>query len=270
MTTNPYGKWYQRNPVYQFGHNAFSKDGKYGKGFYMHSTDAFPETDVIPYDPNISSKAFNAIDMAQLMQDAKKPGNKLNNLYTTKIAPNFGWSKGGGVKAFGKDVGKWGNRIGFAMQGVEALGNLQDLNKTQSTTGDLIGDVLNSANSNPLVSSYLTPDQMSLLRKAKRGDLEPETEFEDFLPNDMSDFGDILKDAGLGLLIGGIPGALIGGIGGAVNSGLSGATEDQAQQNAELEMLLQALEDANMQYQSMKRPNLPTLGIQSRYQNMYY
>jgi hypothetical protein len=35
-------------------------------------------------------------------------------------------------------------------------------------------------------------------------------------------------------------------------------------------MLLQALEDANMQYQSMKRPNLPGLGLQSRYYNMYY
>lgn len=199
-----------------------------------------------------------------------KKGLDLKGFYTSKIKPNFGWSKGSGIKAFGKNIGKWGNIAGGAIQGIEALGNLQDLNESQSTTDDLIGDILNSANSNPLISSYLTPDQLSLLRQVKRGDLEPETEFEDFLPDDMSDFGDILKDAGLGLAIGGIPGALIGGIGGAVNSGLSGATEDQAQQNAELEMLLQALEDANMQYQSMKRPNLPALGIQSRYQNMYY
>jgi hypothetical protein len=197
-------------------------------------------------------------------------GGGLKGFYGSKIAPNFGWSKGSGIKAFGKNVGKWGNIAGGAIQGIEALGNLQDLNESQSTTDDLIGDILTSANANPLVSSYLTPDQLSLLRQVKRGDLEPETEFEDFLPNDISDFGDIIKDAGLGLLIGGIPGALIGGVGGAVNSGLSGATEDQAQQNAELEMLLQALEDANVQYQSMKRPNLPALGIQSRYQNMYY
>ena len=223
-----------------------------------------------PIDDTVSNLGSVALDAGQMLQDAKTPGSRLNKFYTTKIAPNFGWSKGSGIKAFGKNVGKWGNIAGGAIQGIEALGNLQDLNESQSTTDDLIGDILNSANANPLVSSYLTPDQLSLLRQVKRGVLDPETEFGDFLPDDMSDFGDILKDAGLGLAIGGIPGAFIGGIGGAINSGLSGATEDQSQQNAELEMLLQALEDANMQYQSMKRPNLPALGIQSRYQNMYY
>ena len=211
-----------------------------------------------------------AIDAAQMANDIRTPGNKISNFYNSKIAPNFGWSKGSGIKAFGKNIGKWGNIAGGALQGVEALGNLQDLNESQSTTDDLIGEILNNANANPLVSSYLTPSQLSLLRQVKRGDKSPETDFDDFIPDDMSDFGDILKDAGLGLAVGGIPGALIGGIGGAVNSGLSGATEDQAQQNAELEMLLQALEDANMQYQSMKRPNLPGLGLQSRYYDMYY
>ena len=181
---------------------------------------------------------------------------------------NFGYSKGSGIKAFGQNLGKAGNVAGGLLYGTQALKGMSDLNKQNKTTDDLINDIIISYGNNPIANSYLTSDQKSLLRKAKRGDLKTDITPGDFIPDDIGDFLDIGKGVLFGIP-GGIPGMIIGGVGSAVNSGLTDANNSQVQQNAELEALLASLEDAEMQYQSMKRPNFTGLGIQQRYQDMY-
>lgn len=195
-------------------------------------------------------------------------GGGLKGFYANKVKPNFGWDKWKGAKVFGKNIGKAANIGSGIMYGAQALGNLDALDKQNQSTEDLIADLIVSSGNNPILNSYLTSDQKSLLRKAKKGDLDPEMSLGDFIPNDAGDLLDIGKGVLMGLP-GGIPGMIIGGVGSAVNSGLEGAAQEQAQQNAELEALLMALQDAEMQYQSMKRPNFTGLGIQQRYQNMY-
>lgn len=201
--------------------------------------------------------------------DAFKQPNKLQAFWSKSIKPNFGWSKGKGLKMFGKNIGKYANIGSGIIQGAEALGNLENLGKISDGTDDLIAQIITSASSNPIANSYLTADQKALLGKVKRGGLDTDLSMSSFMPDSITDLASIAPDALLGLLTGGIPGALIGGIGGAVNSGLEGSAQEQMQQQAELEALLMALQDAEMQYQSMKRPNFTGLGIQQRYQDMY-
>jgi hypothetical protein len=180
---------------------------------------------------------------------------------------NFGWDKKSGLTMFGKNLGKTANIGSGIMYGLDAIGGLGDLSSTQSQTDDLLTDILRSSASNPLLNSYLTSDQMSMLNKIKRGNYRTEASATDF------DLAGLLSSAGQGALTGGItggiPGAIIGALGGGITSNIDRQNQDQQRINAELEGLLQALTDAESQYNMMKRPNFTGLGIQSRYQNMY-
>jgi hypothetical protein len=204
---------------------------------------------------------------------AAKGAGGIKGFWSNSVKPNFGYSLKDGAKLFGKNLGGWtgaGTIAPAIMQGAQAIGSLGELDKLNKSTEDLINDIIVSANSNPLVNSYLTADQKSLLRQAKTGKLEDELSMSlgDFMPDDLTDLLDIGKGALTGVL-GGIPGMIVGGIGGAVNSGLNNAIDERSASTAELEALLYALQDAEMQYQSMKRPNFTGLGIQQRYQDMY-
>ena len=134
-------------------------------------------------------------------------------------------------------------------------------------TGDIKSEIISSAASNPLVSQYLTQDELSLLNKLKRGSYSPEG----------TEFGSQMGATGLGALKGGLtgyltagtPGAIIGALGGAFKSGSEARNNAKSQSNERLEALLQSLNDASAQYKSMRRPNFTGLGIQSKYQNMY-
>ena len=131
-----------------------------------------------------------------------------------------------------------------------------------------IAAILASAASNPLLSSYLTSDDLSLLGKLQRGNYDSNAEFGDAFSN----LSNLLSGAGTGALTGaagGLPGILIGAIGGAINSGIDNMNSTTSQNTARLEALYQNLLDAEQQYKSMKRPNFTGLGIQQRYQNMY-
>ena len=70
------------------------------------------------YDPLVGMATDAAFDVGVDKAFSKKgaktaSGNGgLKNFYTNKIVPNFGWSKSSGIKAFGKNVGKWGNIAG--------------------------------------------------------------------------------------------------------------------------------------------------------------
>jgi hypothetical protein len=177
---------------------------------------------------------------------------------------NFGWSKGKGLKAFGKNVGKWGNVAGGVMQGISALSNINQLGNAKDTTADLQNQILNSYNSNPMAGLYMTAEQKKLLRDLKNNGADTSVDLGDFVPNSVGDLVSPLIQGGLGFATGGIPGAIIGGVGGLANAGLENATESQQLRNAELEALLASLEDAEMQYQQLLRS-----GAQRRFQQFY-
>ena len=183
------------------------------------------------------------------------------------LGGNFGWSKDSGVKAFGKNIGKYATGANALIQGVDAIGNVNTLSDVKNDADAIVSDILKSAASNPLTSNYLTSDQLAMLNQLKRGTYDTEAGF--FDTDMMSLLGGVGQGALSGGLIGGIPGAIVGGLGGLVNTGLQGQTQNQALINSKLEGLLQSLTDAEMQYKSMKRPNFTGLGIQQQYKDMY-
>lgn len=182
---------------------------------------------------------------------------------------NYGWSKNSGLKAFGKNVGKWGNIAGGVMQGFDALQGIGDYSDTLNSNEDLMSKIQASAMGNPLLSHYLTSDQLDLLGDVQDGRYSSDAGFDDFMHGAMGGLGGAAVGAGLGFLTGGIPGAVIGGAGSLINSGIDNLSASAGQNTAELQALYQALQDAEMQYKSMKRPNFTGLGIQQQYQNMY-
>ena len=140
------------------------------------------------------------------------------------------------------------------------------MDNVDKDTGDIKSEILASAISKPLASQYLTQDEISLLKKIKRGNYNPEG----------TDFGSQMSATGLGalkggltgLVAGGVPGAALGALGGAFKSGSEARANAKAQANERLEALLQSLNDASAQYKSMRRPNFTGLGIQGRLQDM--
>jgi len=176
---------------------------------------------------------------------------------------------GSGLKAFGKNVGGIANIANIGVQGVDALKGISEYSDSKESNEDLMRDIRTSAMGNPLLSSYLTSDQMNLLDKVKRGNYDNSSDIEDFLSGAIGGVGDAAMGALSGGLFGGLPGAIIGGVGGLINSGIDGLTSANSANSAELAALYQALTDAEMQYKAMRRPTFTGLGIQQRYQDMY-
>jgi len=192
---------------------------------------------------------------------------------------NSGWSLTGREGSLG--IGNTGGRAGLTLggknlgglatagagiyQGIRGIQNLNDLSETKSTRDDLLNQIRASAAGNPMLSSYLTDDEMATLNKVRRGNFD----------NDASNsnmFGGILKGAGTGALTGlagGLPGILVGALGGAINGGVSSQNEAQQRENAILEGLYNSLANANAQYKRMRIPNYTGLGLQSRYTNQW-
>ena len=179
----------------------------------------------------------------------------------------LGWDAKKGVSLLGGNVGSLYTG-GKAL--ADTFGTLQNYNRMANVdkeTGDIKSEILASATSNPLVSQYLTQDEISLLNKIKRGSYNPEG----------TDFGSQMRATGMGalkggltgLVAGGVPGAVLGALGSAFKSGSEARTNAKSQSNEKLEALLQSLNDASAQYKSMRRPNFTGLGIQNRFQDMY-
>ena len=166
------------------------------------------------------------------------------------------------------NVGKWSNIGTGVMQGVDALSGLSEMSDLNKDAEDLENSILASAAGNPLLSSYLTSDELSLLGKLRRGNYDGSAG----LGGATSNVGNLLSGAASGAMagaLGGLPGILIGGIGGLINSGIDNMNAETSNNTAQLEALYQSLLDAEQQYKAMKRPNFTGLGIQQRYQNMY-
>lgn len=183
------------------------------------------------------------------------------------LGNNLAWDKSKGLTVLGKDLGKSANKLSALMYAAQAVNNASNISNSRSDADELVSDILRSSTSNPMASDLLTSEQLAMLNKLKRGSYGTEASLTDF--DLMGLLGGAGKGAISGGVFGGVPGAIIGAIGGGVNSHLENTTQNQDRINAELEGLLQALTDAESQYQAMRRPNLTGLGLQSRYQNMY-
>ena len=197
-----------------------------------------------------------------------RTGKSLKDLFQKNINLKNVWNKKQGIAPLG--IGKFANIGSGITQGIQGIQNLSNLGQSTSDYNDLQGDILAAYSSNPLASSYLSPDQMRMIRQIRRGNLPENTTATQGAFNEIvGNLGNTLTSAGIGLATGGIPGALIGGIGGLVNSGLSGANKAKQSNISQLDALYQNLLDAQAQYNAMKRPNMTGLGLQQRYQQMY-
>lgn len=187
------------------------------------------------------------------------------------------WSKTGkatipkgktGLNIGNFNVGKWSNIANGVMQGVDAVGGLSKMSDLNKDAATLTNQILASASGNPLLHSYLTSDDLTLLGKLQRGNFDASGDLGDA----MSNVGNLLSGAASGAMsgaLGGLPGILIGGIGGLINSGIDNMNSATTNNTARLEALYQNLLNAEQQYKSMRRPNFTGLGVQQRYQNMY-
>lgn len=180
----------------------------------------------------------------------------------------FGWSKGSGLTAFGKNIGSGVPLMYGITEGIQGATNLSNLGKTQGDINSLKDSILQNAAGNPLINSYLTSDQLNLLRRVKTGRLK-NTGGEGILGGIGEGLGSTLMNTLMAGAIGGIPGAAVAGIGGLVNSGIKGYEQGVQRQAPELEALYQALADAQAQTRAMRAPNFAGMGIQQQYQNMY-
>lgn len=205
--------------------------------------------------PYTGSSAFEKTTKAARLEKMKKFFN--NN-----------WNTNGGIQF--ANIGPYANVANAIGQGMSAIGNISKLSRNTQDYNDLQGDVLRAYNSNPLARNFLNSEQLSTIRKLKRGNYKGNYKISnDVLSSIGSSLPNTIMNTLTGFAVGGTPGAVIGGFGSLINSGLKGASNTQNKNNAELEALYQALLDAEQQYNMMKSPNMTGLGIQQRYQQMY-
>lgn len=188
---------------------------------------------------------------------------------------NFGYSLRGnefggpGLTVFGKNIGKYATAGAALMQGLQAAQGISGYSRGRQNLDSLKSDIIRSAAANPLVSNYLTSDQMNTLNQIRRGTYASNPTFDDVLGGVGSEgISNALSGAMMGAA-GGLPGIAIGAIGGLVNGGISGANQGNERKIADLQALYDALAEAETSYKSMRRPVFTGLGIQRNYQNMY-
>ena len=170
-----------------------------------------------------------------------------------------------GLTIGGKNLGHYANAGLGIYNTIKAVQGLNSVAQSEGDRQQLLNKIRTSAAGNPMLSSYLTSDQMSQLNKIKRG-YEDNSQFGAF-----NNLGNLLGGAGKGALMGviggGLPGAVLGGLGGLVNAGIDNQKQSVASNTQNLEGLYQALSDAEAQYKRMRTPNFTGLGLQSRYTN---
>ena len=219
---------------------------------------------------NASALLGNAADVVAGATNVAETADDIANAAGKKF--NFknivGFDKGKGLTIGGKNIGKMVPYGVGIYQGLDALGGMSEMSNLNKDVDDLTNRILTSASGNPLLQSYLTSEDLSLLGKLQRGNYDASGSFGDATSN----LANLLTSAGSGALMGaagGIPGAIVGGIGGLINGGIDNINAETTNNTARLESLYQNLLNAEQQYKSMRRPNFNGLGIQQRYQNMY-
>lgn len=168
-----------------------------------------------------------------------------------------------GLNVMGKNIGKYATIGNGIYQGIQGIQNLKSLSDASTNQRDIKSKILSTAAANPMNSSYLSADNMRLLRQLRNGTYDSDN---------TSSLLDILRGGATGVAtgaLGGPVGMLIGGIGGAINGGISSKANSTTNENEKLEALLAELEDAQAQYNQLKRPNFNMMGLQSRYTNQW-
>lgn len=172
----------------------------------------------------------------------------------------------GTLNTVGNNLGRIAAGVNLATQGYNILNNLDNMNDAKDDASTLKAKILSTAAANPMNSSYLSADNMRLLRQLRNGTYEADdADTKEIILNGLSG---ALKGTLTGVA-GGIPGMVIGGFGGAINDGMSTVSNAANVDNQKLEALLAELEDAQTQYNRMKRPNYSQMGLQSRYTNQW-
>lgn len=162
------------------------------------------------------------------------------------------------------NLGSAANVLSGLYQGGTAIKNSIDLGNSSSDLDNLKKDILASAASNDIASSYLNSEDQRTLRKLKRGDTGV-NQWGGAMSGIMSNLPKTLASTAIGGLTGGIGGAAIGGIGSLVNSGLSGANSATEQRSAALQNLYNNLLSAETSYNSERNGRM-----RNRYFNAYY
>ncbi|WP_322353938.1 hypothetical protein [Paratractidigestivibacter sp.] len=156
------------------------------------------------------------------------------------------------------------NALSGVYQGGTAIKNGIDLSNSSSDLDSLKKDILASAASNDIASSYLTSADQLALRKLKRGDTGV-NQWGGAMSGIMSNLPKTLASTAIGGLTGGGLGAAIGGIGSLVNSGLSGANNVTQERSAALQNLYNNLLNAETNYNGERSSRM-----RNRYFNTYY
>lgn len=254
FTSAPTGIGIEGTPMSAAERRAMLRQADIAKGKIMD----IPKTGSLLEDYEITNPSTYVDDVAAA---AKTPFN-IKDWFSKN------WSKGSGIKA--GNIGKMANWGAGISEGVQALGNLSDISKSNSNLDDLEGRILNAYGSNPLVNDMLTSEQLTQIRNLQRGyDTESTPEFGDAISGIGNNLGSILTNTLISGAVGGIPGAVISALGGLVNSGMQGYNQAQDARASELEGLYNSLLDAESQYKSMRRPTMAGLPLQQRYINMY-
>lgn len=274
-----YTGWYRPYNNYNANARAGAWNARAGSGFTNSTADTHKNFAGIGGSTNAGAGAGNtgAGGLKGAFAGWKDKASNFGAKAANYIDPNaYSWGKKSGLTftnpSTGKvtSLGKWGNIASGIMQGVDAAKGISDYQNIKTDNQDLMSDIQVAAMGNPLLSSYLTSDQLDLLGDIQGGRYDASNAGADtFLSGAVGGIGQAVPAALIGGLTGGIPGAIIGGVGSLVNSGIDSLSSEAGQNTAELQALYQALQDAEMQYKSMKRPNFTGLGIQQQYQNMY-
>lgn len=175
---------------------------------------------------------------------------KLKGFYDKATSPELDYTKGSGLQAYGKNIGKAMNWANALYQGYNAAQGLGDIGDANELSDDLMADIISSSYNSPTIQYDLSPEQLDMLREIRSGNYDNSADLSDI------DLLGALGDTGMGVLTGiggGIPGMIIGGIGGLANSVIGDLGSAKNRSNAELEALYSAVLNSEQQHNALKR-----------------
>ena len=222
------------------------------------------------FNPNASKIADSADDIAKtvasgaddVIEGATKgkwfksggffddASGKLKGFYDKATAPELDYTKGSGLQAYGKNIGKAINWANALYQGYNAAQGLGDIGEANELSDDLMADIISSSYNSPTIQYDLSPEQLDILREVRSGNYDNSADLSDI------DLLGVLGDTGMGVLTGiggGVPGMIIGGIGGLANSVIGDLGSAKDRSNAELEALYSAVLASEQQHNALKR-----------------
>lgn len=175
---------------------------------------------------------------------------KLKGFYDKATAPELDYTKGSGLQAYGKNIGKAMNWANALYQGYNLAQGLGDIGDANELSDDLMADTIASSYNSPTIQYDLSPEQLDMLREVRSGSYDNSAGLSDI------DLLGVLGDTAMGVLTGiggGGVGMAVGGIGGLLNSITGDLNSAKDRNNAELEALYNAVLASEQQHNALKR-----------------